>query len=82
MKMNRAEVTDKGLAKRLGEVIILVKGSKFYEGRLGYIPENFAIFNQNNQVIRTIKKGDIIKLRIGSCKANYSEHYRRHSYKK
>jgi len=68
----RAYVTDRGLARRLGEEVALTKkGSKSKErafGKLVYYPDKFALHQNEDgeEVLTSIEYGDLVGLRIGA----------------
>lgn len=84
MFKTRATVTDKGLSRRLGEEIILVKKGKRGDlrGSLVFYPDRYAITLSTDEKPETqpIEKGDAVGLRIGSGRARYSPHIRYHVY--
>lgn len=74
-------VTDRGLARRLGQEIILERGKRNTEtrGTLVYFPEDFAILGKHSKVTK-LQIGDRIGLKVGSLMATYKPHYRMHNY--
>lgn len=80
--MRDAVVTDRGLARRLGQEILAgKKGQRGKEkrGTLVFYPDRFAVLTDENAVA-PIRKGDIVGLTRGSLIANYGPHFVMYTY--
>lgn len=80
--MTRLEVRDSGLARRLGEDIVVISNNGRKEekkGKLVYYPNKFAVLLADKS-LSPIKSGDIVGLRRGSGIAKYDPHFVRHEY--
>ena len=79
--MRDAVVTDKGLARRLGQEILAGKKGrrgKEKRGTLVFYPDRFAVLTDQNAI--PIRKGEVISLMRGSLMANYEPHFVEYIY--
>lgn len=78
--MARAAVTDRGLARRLGETAKVFKQSPSLEveGTLMYFPQSYAILKSGKRT--DIAIGDTVALRRGKGFGNFEEGYLKYYY--
>lgn len=80
--MRESTVTDKGLARRLGQNVFVGKeGKRGHEvrGKLVYYPKGYAVLLPDKKVV-PIKPGSIVGLRRGSGLANWDPHFLEYEY--
>lgn len=79
--MTRAEITDRGLSRRLGEHVSLSKTpeGKPWEGRLVYFPKGYAVQTPRSGLI-PIRRGYVVGLHRGQGISGHEEHTVHYKY--
>lgn len=77
--MTRAEITDRGLARRLGQIVTMNHKGKRIQGPLVYYPDRYCVLTAEKEVV-PLKAGSEVGLRRGRGLAKFDAAYLYYEY--